>query len=117
GMFVVISHDHYFINRIATSIAKITSGRAELFSGDYDTFLERHLLAPARGGGTGASSQDEADPESRDQRRDAHHLKAEERNRRYRERQALENRVRPVEDEIHHLEARGKQIDALQADP
>jgi ATP-binding cassette subfamily F protein 3 len=29
----------------------------------------------------------------------------------------MEARIRPVEDEIHRLEARAKEIEALQADP
>jgi ATP-binding cassette subfamily F protein 3 len=109
GTLVVISHDRYFINRIATSIAEVGGGRAVLFTGDYDTFMERHtpVDAPA----------DEADAGSRDQKRDARRAEAEERNRRYRDRKALEEKIRPVEDEIHRLEARDKEIEAQKADP
>jgi len=117
GTLVVISHDRYFINRIATSIAEVGGGRAALFTGDYDTFLERHLADDAMGGGRRASPASDADPRVRDQKRETRRAEAEDRNRRYRERQAIEERIRPVEDEIHVLEARDKEIEALQADP
>jgi ATP-binding cassette subfamily F protein 3 len=117
GTLVVISHDRYFINRIATSIAEVGGGRAALFTGDYDTFLERHLADDAIGGGRGISLASEADPRARDQKRGARRAEAENRNRRYRERQAMEERIRPLEEEIHRLEEREKEIEALQADP
>jgi ATP-binding cassette subfamily F protein 3 len=117
GTLVVISHDRYFINRIATSIAEIGGGRAALFAGDYDTFLERHVATDGPAGGSAAAAPDDPDAASRDQKRDAKRIEAEDRNRRYRERKAIEDQLRPVEDEIHGLETRDKEIEALQADP
>jgi ATP-binding cassette subfamily F protein 3 len=117
GTLVVISHDRYFINRIATSIAEIGGGRAALFAGDYDTFLERHASADAAAVGPGAAPSDAADPVARDQKRDVRRAEAEGRNRRYRERKSLEDRIRPIEEEIHRLEDRDKEIQSLQADP
>ncbi len=116
GTLVVISHDRYFINRIATSIAEVGGGRVALFTGDYDTYLERHVADDAMGGSRGASLAGDADPSARDQKRETRRAEAEDRNRRYRERQVLQDRIRPVEDEIHVLEARDKEIEALQAD-
>jgi ATP-binding cassette subfamily F protein 3 len=117
GTLVVISHDRYFINRIATSIAEVGGGRADLFAGDYDTFLERHAAEQPASTGRGECAADGADVGSRDHKRDVRRAEAEDRNRRYRERKAMEARIRPVEDEIHRLEAREKEITALQADP
>jgi ATP-binding cassette subfamily F protein 3 len=108
GTLLVISHDRYFINRIATSIAEVGDGRAALFAGDYDTFLERHVPPPA---------PDPASGPAVDDKRSSRRIEAEERNRRYRLRRAHEERIRPVEDEIHRLESRTKEIDTLQADP
>jgi ATP-binding cassette subfamily F protein 3 len=112
GTLVVISHDRYFINRIATSIAEVGGGRASLFAGDYDTFLERHAAQEPM-----SAQPSDSEVVSRDQKRDAKRAEAEDRNRRYRERKAFDDRIRPVEDEIHRLEAREKEIESLQADP
>jgi ATP-binding cassette subfamily F protein 3 len=117
GTLVVISHDRYFINRIATSIAEIGGGRAMLFTGDYDTFLERHVPVDASVALGSSSPAGEVEAGSRGQKRDARRAEADERNRRYRERKALEEKIRPVEDEIHRLEARDKEVEALVADP
>jgi ATP-binding cassette, subfamily F, member 3 len=109
GTLVVISHDRYFINRIATSIAEIGGGVASVFTGDYDTFLERHVPVEAVA----------LDPDagSKDGKRESRRAEAEERNRRYREKKAHEEKLRPVEEEIQRLEARDKEIESLSSDP
>jgi len=112
GTLVVVSHDRYFINRVATSIGHVADGRVEIFAGDYDSFLERQAreagetLEPADG-------KRAVKERGREQRRN----EAEERNRRYRERQAAERRLAPVEAEIAALEARVRELTAQQADP
>jgi ATP-binding cassette subfamily F protein 3 len=117
GTLVVISHDRYFINRIATSIAEIGGGRIDFYPGDYDTYLERMKReeedAPREAAG---GAQDEA-ALARLRARETKREEAEERNRKYRERQAAEKRLAPVEKEIASLEARVRELAALQADP
>src|SRR5262245_37160156 len=108
GTLVVISHDRYFINRIATSIGEVGGGRIELYPGDDDTYLE-HVRARA----VEAPATAAAPARSRDSRRE----EAEERNRRYRERKAVEDRLRPIETEIEALETRVRELEAMQADP
>jgi len=39
GSVVLVSHDRYFLNRMATAIADLTGGTAVLYGGDYDDFL------------------------------------------------------------------------------
>lgn len=39
GAMVIISHDRYFINRIATKIVHIDHGRTTEYAGDFDYFL------------------------------------------------------------------------------
>jgi ATP-binding cassette, subfamily F, member 3 len=119
GSLVVISHDRYFINRIATTIAEVGGGKIDLYPGDYDTFLERHRRAEAEASGAAAAAEvppGEAQ-RSRQLGREARRAEAEERNRRYRERQALASRLAPIEAEIAALEGRVRELSALQADP
>ncbi len=114
GTLVVVSHDRYFINRVATTIAAVEDGAVERIPGDYDAWLEwRSERIAAREKrpepGTGARPRG-ADRERR-------RAEAEERNRRHRERRAVEERLRPVEERIENLERRVGEIDREQADP
>jgi ATP-binding cassette subfamily F protein 3 len=119
GSLVVISHDRYFINRVASSIAEVGGGRVELYPGDYDTYLEHVAAREARAAAArepAAPARAEAEPAAprgRGSRRD----EAEERNRRYRERKEVEDKLRPIETEIEVLEKRVRELEAMQADP
>ncbi len=53
GTMVFISHDRYFINRIASRVVEIASGRLTGFVGDYDDYL----AAKARVGGESAAER------------------------------------------------------------
>ena len=44
GAVVVISHDRYFINKIATKIIEIDNSRARVYDGNYDDFSEKKAL-------------------------------------------------------------------------
>src|SRR5574341_719939 len=41
GTLAFISHDRYFMNRLATQVVEVRDGRLRAFLGDYDAFLER----------------------------------------------------------------------------
>ncbi len=50
GTIVFISHDRYFINRLATKVVEISGGRLHAYPGSYDDYLARAAApAPARG--------------------------------------------------------------------
>src|SRR6185295_9688927 len=85
GTLMVISHDRYFINRVATSIGEVGGGRIEIYPGDYDTYLE-HVAA--RESAVASSAANEAEASASRKREEA-----EERNRKYRERKAVEDRL------------------------
>jgi len=110
GTLVLISHDRYFINRVATSIGEVGGGRVEVFPGDYDAWLEKK----PGGGPPTAAPVKESD---RAHEREARRAEAEERNRRYRDRKAQEERLAPVEAEIARTEERLRALTEAQADP
>jgi ATP-binding cassette subfamily F protein 3 len=115
GTLVFISHDRYFINRVATAIAEVGRGRALLYPGDYDTFLEHQAaLASAVVPSADAASAPDG---MRESKRGAKRAEAEDRNRRYKERKAFQDKIGPVEAEIEDLERRLGEIEARQADP
>src|SRR6185369_7722010 len=39
GTVVVVSHDRYFLNRVANKIAEISSEKITLYTGNYDEYL------------------------------------------------------------------------------
>lgn len=41
GTIIFVSHDRYFINRIATKVIELASDNSSLFLGDYDYYLEK----------------------------------------------------------------------------
>lgn len=41
GTLIVISHDRYFLDRVTTSILDIENHHAELYAGNYTTFVEK----------------------------------------------------------------------------
>ena len=112
GTLVLISHDRYFINRVATSIGEVGGGAVHVHPGDYDAWAER-----------AAGRSEEAVPPpvvatvERDRDRELRRQEAEERNRRYRERVAIERRLAPVEADIAALEERLRELGAAQSDP
>jgi ATP-binding cassette subfamily F protein 3 len=125
GTLVVVSHDRYFINRIATSIGEVGDGRVRLYPGDYDTFLDRHAPAaspeapPAQAEADARRGEAAAPPATgaRDEERALRRAEAEERNRRYRERRKVQETLAPIEAEIATLEARVRELDQAQGDP
>src|SRR5438552_3578927 len=47
GALVVVSHDRYFIDRIAENIILVEDGRAEVYAGNYTDLVERMRLGVA----------------------------------------------------------------------
>ncbi len=45
GTMLFISHDRYFINRIATKVVEVREGRLWEYAGDYDYYLEKREAA------------------------------------------------------------------------
>jgi len=48
GTIVFISHDRYFINRIATRVVEVDRGRLTTYLGSYDDYLTHKTSAPPR---------------------------------------------------------------------
>ncbi len=120
GTLFFVSHDRYFINRVATRVAAFRAGRLSLYQGGYDDYL-----AAARGGapavirrGAPAAQPIRPVPEPiRDGRRtggrEQRRAEAETRNRRNRGLRAFRDRVTALEAEILPLETRLKEIERV----
>ena len=59
GTLLFVSHDRYFINRVATQVLELSDEGSTLYLGDYDYYLEKKAELEAL-----AAAQAEADPVS-----------------------------------------------------
>ncbi len=110
GTIVFISHDRYFINRIATHVVEVGGGRLTTHIGNYDDYLARK------------SRPEPPKPEPRQPKRKETTpapVAARSRARKDLEREikAIRARLGAVESQIHELEARLAEIGLALADP
>ena len=109
GTILYVSHDRYFINRTATRILDLTNNRLLNYIGNYDYYLEKHDdMMAAHVHSQAASSASSPQPRVSEEKLDWKAQKEEQA--RIRKRQ---NDLKKVEEEIHSLETRDGEIDAL----
>jgi ATP-binding cassette subfamily F protein 3 len=135
GTMLFISHDRYFINRIATKVVEVRDGRLWEFAGDYDYYLEKRAesgeswqQATQRvpGGRQQAEERTEprapsvvskklpaAKPRSKEERR----VEAEARQQKSRAIAPLKARLKELETEIGKIETRVRDLNDQMADP
>ncbi len=113
GTLVIVSHDRYFLDNLASKVVEITSGDLVEYPGNYSSFIEKRkeradvVESPSQGGSTAES------PSLRDRRR----AEAERRNLRSRARKAVMDRLIPLEERIELLENKLREQDGLLSDP
>ncbi|HVS33281.1 MAG TPA: ABC-F family ATP-binding cassette domain-containing protein [Thermoanaerobaculia bacterium] len=114
GALVVVSHDRYFVDRVAENVILVEDGTGEVYAGNYSDLVERMragapVSSPARGGGSrpprgaarnggaplGGAAPGAAPPGGAAQKQAD---RGEQRKR--------EKRVKKIEDEMTQLEAR-----------
>jgi ATP-binding cassette subfamily F protein 3 len=144
GTLLFVSHDRYFINRVATRVAAFTDGRLALYDGGYDDYLvalrgaapaPRSAAAararadggqtagsasrgrPAPAGDRSAPATGPASPPPAADPRDRRRAEAEARNRRGRALRASRAAIERLEAAILPLETRLKVIETAMAAP
>src|SRR5262249_22000414 len=124
GTMVFISHDRYFINRVATRIVEIVDGALVTYLGSYDDYLEakRRASAPVESRDEEPAARRAATARGPDVPRPATPMPAPRgmgaSSRRVTAAvKKLRARLAEVERQIHALEARLEEIGAALADP
>ncbi len=102
GTCLIVSHDRYFINRLAHSVCYMNSSGLTLYHGDYDYFLSKQKEEPAQ-------VEAPMPTEGRENYRQQKQAAAEARKR--------ENDRKKIEAEIENCESRLAEIDVLLGDP
>ena len=144
GTMLFISHDRYFINRMATKVVEVRAGRLWEYAGDYDYFLEKRQaeqetedrgqraaeerrearsltsssLPKGEGKGGGRATDQglaAAGPKARS--REAKRAEAEARQRKSRELAPLKARLKETEEAIVKGEARIQELTDQMANP
>jgi ATP-binding cassette subfamily F protein 3 len=118
GTLLFVSHDRYFINRVATRVAAFEDGRLAIHDGGYDDYLQAVRGGPAGRSPAPARPQAAAAPLPAKRERPpaggpaGRRADAEARNRKNRELRVFRDRIAAVEKRILPLETRLKEIEA-----
>ena len=139
GTLIIVSHDRYFVEKLATKIIEIGHGQALVYPGTYKEFLwhKEHpdgirdsgsgirgpvVQGPAKSDGakpkTPSPKPKSPSPESRvpdPESREARKQQEAERRKRDREAQALQKRITDLEGRIAEREALVKELEARMA--
>ncbi len=118
GTLIFISHDVYFIRKLARNVLHIDAGRLTLYHGDYQYYLDKTGSASAQAALTAGAGQPAKPAETqRPDRRGQKRAEAEARQARSRERAATHHTVRELEKEIARLEQLQKEFTAELENP
>ena len=104
GTILCVSHDRYFVNRIATRILDLEGGNFVNYIGNYDYYLEKHEEMRAHLAASTSGDAASGISESKQARAEQKQRQTEERRRK--------NQLASVENRISELEARNEEIDA-----
>ncbi|ACZ18642.1 ABC transporter related protein [Thermanaerovibrio acidaminovorans DSM 6589] len=120
GTLVVVSHHRDFLDRICNRVFEVRDGCLHQYVGNYSRFIERRREQERererereRELGSSQAPQRREGSSLREERR----REAEERNRLYRLRKAVEDRMAPVERAIEEAEGRKSQVESMLCDP
>ena len=118
GTLIFISHDVYFIERIANHVVRVEGGRLTHYPGGYQYYLDKSAKdAAAAAMAAPMTPKPPPDKTAADLRKDQKRVEAEQRQALSRERKSRGATLSKIEREIAGLEARHKEIAAALEDP
>jgi ATP-binding cassette subfamily F protein 3 len=133
GTLIFVSHDRYFVERLAIKIIEVGHGEAVVYPGIYTEFLwskehQGEILASPKSQIPNAKSQKSQKPEARGPKpvesripnpesREAKKRQESERRKRQRAADALQKRISELESRIAEREAQVKELEATMATP
>lgn len=116
GTLLFVSHDRYFINRMATKVIEINPDGAELYLGDYDYYLQKkeelRILAEAKNEETAVQPEDKPEAPTQEATKDRQALKEQQKATR-----KLTRQIDAIEEELENIETELESIGTELADP
>ncbi|OQW96408.1 MAG: ABC transporter ATP-binding protein [Verrucomicrobia bacterium A1] len=106
GTLIFISHDVYFIRKLARQVLHVDAGQLTPYPGDYQYYLDKTAAAAAETARTAVAAKTPEVPEAKSRKR----AEAEARQARSRERRALEKAVDRIEKEVAALEQKQAEL-------
>ncbi|MBM3817853.1 MAG: ATP-binding cassette domain-containing protein [Acidimicrobiia bacterium] len=118
GTLVIVSHDRYFVERLATKIIEIGHGEGIVYPGTYTEFLwhKEHPQEPVKAHIPKPTSQAPKAP-TPDRSREERKREDAERKKRQRAADSLQRRISDLEGRIAEKEAQVKELEAQMAAP
>ena len=125
GTLIFISHDVYFIRKLAKHVLHINAGKLTPYHGDYQYYLDKTSALNARDAVTAGGKSDaegiardaQTEPSAPQSRKEQKRAEAEARNARSRDRRAAEKLVADLEKKIDALETKQAELTAELEDP
>lgn len=115
GTIVIVSHDRAFLDDLVGRVVEIREGKLHDYNGNYSRFIENRAERAAFI--NDPEKREPATISQADRIKDQKRAEAEERNRLYRERKEIEERLAPLEKAIELDELRKEEISTLLCDP
>ncbi|MFZ0368283.1 MAG: ABC-F family ATP-binding cassette domain-containing protein [Halobacillus sp.] len=113
GTLLFVSHDRYFINKIATNVVEMLPEETRLFLGDYDYYVnkkqEEYELQQIEEAERLENETQTKEPQAKNSFQEDKAVKREERKK--------NRRIAEIEEEIEELEAKLEEIEELLCDP
>ena len=103
GTIIFISHDRFFIRKLATKVLDLTHGKQKFFDGDYDYYISRVTDI-----GDKKTEEVNKTREKKEQKKEREKI---------RESQKLKRDIKNIEDNIDKLELEIEDIDEKLSDP
>jgi len=115
GTLLFVSHDRYFINRLATKVIELNANGADVYLGDYDYYLQKKAELEALNQLNSSSDnelkqQDEPAPSTTKQ-------SFEEQKENQKNQRKLERAIQSIEDELEELEQKIEAVQTSLSDP
>ncbi|BAQ23941.1 ABC-F family ATP-binding cassette domain-containing protein [Streptococcus troglodytae] len=107
GTLLFVSHDRYFINRVATKVLEISENGSSLYLGDYDYYLEKKAEREAAVHAVSLAPHEKVISSSAAAASDYQAQKASQK-----EERKLKRRIAEIEEHLEIIEARESEINA-----